>query len=344
MARPRHTPAPRAITPEESARAEAEADRMLATINAGQLAEADRRDNAEVLARELTYDGELTIPALVEGIRHYQRRTVEDCLALGTRLCVLRELVDHGDWLPRIERLGFSERTARRFMLAARKTAKTANLAVLARGQTTVSRMLELLVLDDDEAGDLLAGETVRGIALDEVDTMTPSELRRQLRAARADGEAKDRVLADKSATIDRRETELARLRAERDQGSLLVQVAVADPDVQRQQLLAELLRRVAAVEVTLLGDLRLGIEAVREHADATGIPAEDAIAGGLAQIRRAIADLEYRLDIKPAPDGALAGSDAALWDAVGVDFDRQQRAQPDPGDRDAIDGELIDA
>jgi hypothetical protein len=276
---------------------------------------AERRERALVLAREVAYDGELTVSGLIEGIRHYQRRTVEDCLELGKRLLLMQELTPHGEWLETLSRLGFAERTARRFMGAAFKTAKSANLADMGRRVGSAGKMLELLVLDDDEAGALLAGETVAGLKLDDVDTMTPTELRRALRDARGGLASKDRLLAEKGKKIDDLATELGK----KAQGALLVQVAVGDPEEHAHQLRAELSRRVYGIEVALLGDLCKAIDALREHARTSGEPVHDLIAGHLGQLAGDVESLMLRYGAA-APSGR-ATADADIWDAVNRDI-----------------------
>ena len=53
---------------------------------------------AQAIATEIGYEGTLTIGALEDEIRFYQRRTVESLLELGKRLLVLRELTPHGEF------------------------------------------------------------------------------------------------------------------------------------------------------------------------------------------------------------------------------------------------------
>lgn len=299
------------------------ADRQMTAID------AQRREQANHLAAQLAYDGELTIPALVDGVRLYQRRTVEDCLGLGKCLLLLKELADHGVWLPTLAALGIAERTAQRFMSAALKTAKSANLADLARRSQSSGVMLELLVLDDDEAGVLLGGGSVAGLTMDDVDTMTPTQLRAALRDSRSSTQAQARLLAEKSKKIDDLATDLAK----KSQKSLLVQVAVADPEEHGHQLRAELSRRVYSIEVSILGDLSKAIDALREHARNSGEPVHDLISGHLNQIAGDIESLmlRYGTDI---PRGR-ATPDADIWDAVNADIEaKAARALDDDEDQ----------
>jgi len=141
------------------------------------------------LANELDYEGELSVGALEDGIRLYQRRTVEDLLMLGKYLLLLKQACKHGEFLPRIELLGVSKRTAQRFMQAVHKISKSDTAALLTTKVKDQGRLLELLTLDDDEIKGLVDGEDIAGVELDEVDSMSVSELRRAIRAHKQESE-----------------------------------------------------------------------------------------------------------------------------------------------------------
>lgn len=92
------------------------------------------------------------------------------------------------------------------------KTSKSANLALLSGQVGNTSKFLELLVLDDEEIDVLSSGESVRGITLDKIDTMSYSELKKALREANGTLAAKDAVIASKNAAIDDQAEKLALL------------------------------------------------------------------------------------------------------------------------------------
>lgn len=173
--------------------------------------------NATAVAKEFGYEGALTVGALEDEIRFYQRRTAEGLLELGKRLIILKELTPHGEFTDRIELLGFSQSSAKRFMGAAFKFSKTTNLGVLADRIGTQSKLLELVTMDDVEIEQLSNGETVRGLTLDEIDTMTASELKAALRKAQKDHkeelEAADKVIASRSEQLNMMEKDIAKLR-----------------------------------------------------------------------------------------------------------------------------------
>lgn len=179
-------------TPPDMAAQEARANQALALI----------AENAQALALQIGYDGSLTVGALEDEIRFYQRRSIEACIELGKRLLILKELTPHGEFQQRIELLGIHYRMAARFMAATLKFSKVNSSSLLAAAGTQ-TKMLELLVLDDGEIAALESGESARGITLDEIETMSVSELKAALREAKEEGEAKDRLLTDKNTKID---------------------------------------------------------------------------------------------------------------------------------------------
>jgi len=137
-------------------------------------------DTVTAMAASLGYDGQLSVGALEDEIRFYQRRTVEDCLELGKRLLILKELSPHGEFTKRLELLGFAKKTAQRFMQAAAKCAKSDNLSLLSSQVKNVSAFLELVTHDDDVLEDLSK--------MDDIDCLSASELRARVRMLEAEG------------------------------------------------------------------------------------------------------------------------------------------------------------
>ncbi|MBB2776802.1 UNVERIFIED_ORG: hypothetical protein HNP28_002125 [Comamonas terrigena] len=102
------------------------------------------------IALSVGYEGTLSVGALEDEIRFYQRRTVEAILETGKRLLVLKEMTPHGEFQQRVEMLGFAKTTAFRFMQAAAKTAKSSKLELLSTQVKSASAFLELVTHDDD--------------------------------------------------------------------------------------------------------------------------------------------------------------------------------------------------
>lgn len=166
-----------------------------------------------MLATQLGYAGTLTVGALEDEIRFYQQRTVEACLELGKRLLLLKEMTPHGEFKQRIAMLNIHERTAQRFMSASLKFSKSDNLSLL-KAVGNQSKLLELLVLDDDEVKALEQGGSIGDINLDDIDRMTASELRKALRDARSNETAKNNIIKKKDEKLNELDATLTKLQA----------------------------------------------------------------------------------------------------------------------------------
>lgn len=257
--------------------------------------QTEQAQAAQALAQQIGYDGALTVGALEDEIRFYQRRTVEAILETGKRLLVLRELLPKGnsqigknpEFEARVALLGFSKSTAYRFMQAATKTAKSANLASLATQVKSASAFLELVTHDDDEL------EALKDI--DAIDRMSASELRAALREAKAEAEATGQLLADKNKALDKAKAAARRL-------------ASAPPEEAIAAELAELAGRFHTALAYVRGDLRLGFQKLfdREQ-DGSAEPGShrQVMAGYVREIEHEIAVLK---------------SDFFLFDVPGVD------------------------
>lgn len=140
---------------------------------------------------------------VVAEARFYKSQASEAMLELGKRLVLIKEHEAHGDFTDIVEgQLGISARTARRFMAAAVKylaNPKTATLAVLGK-----SKLFELMDETGDDLEDLADGGTIAGKTLDEIQVMTTSELRNALLEERRKTAAKDRVIANKDAKLNK--------------------------------------------------------------------------------------------------------------------------------------------
>lgn len=152
------------------------------------------------LAQQLGYDGPLEPDMLQFHVAQHLRATVESALGAGRALLLLRERVPHGEFERRVDQLGVAPRAARKLMQAALKFAARPATAIAAG---TPTKLLELLVLDDEELQQLEGDGSVLGIELDEITRMSARELRAKLREAREDVEAKDQLLELKNKKID---------------------------------------------------------------------------------------------------------------------------------------------
>lgn len=223
-------------------------------------------ENAQALAEQLGYDGSLTVGALEDEIRFYQRRSVEAMLELGKRLLILKELTPHGEFEQRIDMLGFGLRSAQRLMQAAAKTAKSANLALLSTQVKSASAFLELVTHDDEEL------ENLKDI--DDIDRMSATELRAALREAKEQAKAQERLLADKNAKLDALATRKGRVKTEA-------------PDDVLAGLRHELAGFVTSAEHELAGKVLPAMRAIIDHHAIHGGESGDILEGAMRQVER---------------------------------------------------------
>lgn len=276
-------------------------------INALALMNTQISENAQTVAAQLGYDGALTVGALEDEIRFYQRRTAEVCLELGKRLLILKELTPHGEFIPRVELLGLSRKTAQRFMQATAKFSKSDKLTLLAEKIGTQSKLLELVTQDDDELEQLADGASICGLTLDDIETMTVSELKAVLRETRANYESSGRLLAEKSAHIDKLATKL--MTKEK-------RVTTLPPDEVAEELRKEASLHSFAVEAAILGSLRPALLALTQHGGEhaefmTGLVAQAEIA--LLQLREEFHLTKASPSSDTSPDWHGAEADAAI-------------------------------
>lgn len=155
------------------------------TANLNQIAmiqtEANKRVHA--LARQLKYEGS-TDPAVLENsARDVIVRLNMGTLELGAYLLLMKEACPHGQFLPALERLGLEPRVAQQYMqITMRFSNAKSNSHLAALGKT---KLLEMLVMDDEQLGDLATLGQTGELALDDVATMSVKELRAAVRKER---------------------------------------------------------------------------------------------------------------------------------------------------------------
>ncbi|MCX5466516.1 DUF3102 domain-containing protein [Acinetobacter nematophilus] len=157
------------------------------------------------LALQLGYEGSLAVGALEDEIRFYQQRTVEACMEIGKRLLLIKEQTPHGEFNKRIEILNFTPRMAQKFMSAVLKFSKTNSNSLLQKvGNQT--KLLELVMLDDDEINILDQGGSIGDISLDNIETMSVRELKAALREAKQTIASKDQDIETKNQVIQKKD------------------------------------------------------------------------------------------------------------------------------------------
>ncbi len=195
---------------ESTAIAETDAPGLIAAAEAAtQLAVIDheRTEKVRALATTLHYTGPIHPDALEAVAIEAQRHIHAGLFALGTSLILLRESCEHGDFLDRLDRIGVEPRVAQKSMQLARKFSNapmSAHLENLGK-----SKLLELIVLDDEQIDELTTTGETGELALDDLATMSVKDLRNTIRSLRGDVEAKDAVLAKTNEKLTKLQVQL---------------------------------------------------------------------------------------------------------------------------------------
>ncbi|ANJ66045.1 hypothetical protein A9404_00415 [Halothiobacillus diazotrophicus] len=259
-------------------------------VRAADAAELMVNDETKALATRLRYSGSLNPAALEDGIAEAKAMINHGLFTLGARLLLLKEQCGHGEFIACLERQGIELRLAQRTMKVTERFSKTGTFPLLEKLSKTA--LLELAVLDEEEAEDLANGMAVRGIEPDEMDTLSFKELRKRLREAKADAAAKDRLIASKNERLDTLETELGRKRA-----------APPKPDERLVELHEELSRQALQAVANLDAGIRAVFTQLADHHAAHGGDSSALMAGALEQIDRAARMLREDFTLTDAGD-----------------------------------------
>lgn len=225
--------------------------------------------------------------------RYHMARSAEEALEVGRCLAVMREREDHGDWLNVLESIGIEQSLARRMIQAAVKFSNRALTHDLVAAAKSKTKLFELLVLDDDELKELSEGGTAAGLTLDDIDSMTVSELRATLRESRADLTAKDKLLQEKNTKLDELTTKKKRVKE-------------VPPDEVHAEIMAEITRFMHDAAGCIKGQLRMGIVTLREHEDQFDGNSQEFLAGVINTLRKEVANLAFEFGL-PVSDGDAA-------------------------------------
>jgi hypothetical protein len=258
---------------------------------------------------------------VVKEFRFYMAQGAEAMLEMGKRLILLKENEPHGEFEIIVrDQLGMPERTAQRMMKAAIKymspklKSKAPALALLGK-----TKLFELMIEDDEDLVELAEGGTVAGLQLDDIDRMTSRELRRALRDARENADAKGKVLADKNTKIDELDAELTALKKRRAKA----EVETLPPD----EVAAALMQQATAFAHEALGvingSLLPAFRALDSHDQTHGSRHNVMMAGLVAQLEvrlgelRADFNLPRHLDGDTTPDWMRDDADQVIADAI---------------------------
>ena len=214
----------------------------------------------------------------IERGRYAVRQTMEGMFELGRALIVIKEHTPHGRFAEITEKeFGIHKREAQRLMNATLRFLDPKMQKVQPKlMELGKSKLLELLVEDDDTLLELADGGEINGNTLDDVDRMTVKELRVALRESRENADAKDKVIADKNAKIDEYAEKLAK-----KQKSTVKEPAPADV---ANELNLSVSSKTVAIRshIMQLGDYFGQLDA---HGEAHGLSHHATMVGALNQI-----------------------------------------------------------
>lgn len=213
----------------------------------------------------------------IERGRFAVRQTMEGMFELGRALIIIKEHTPHGRFAEIAEQeFGLGRRESQRLMNATLRfidpKMKQAQPQLMKLGK---SKLLELLVEDDDTLLELAEGGEINGNTLDDVDRMTVKELRVALRESRETAEAKDKVIADKNKKVDELAEKLERSKK-----------TVKEPKA--EDVASELAMQLTSLEVGIrsqVSRLKEMFEQLNAHREAHGINHTAKMVGTLNQI-----------------------------------------------------------
>jgi hypothetical protein len=177
-------------------------------------------------------------------------------------LLVLKQVCGHGNFAARLDVLGIDRGVAARFMSAAKKFSNVPSTAHLLPAIGTQTKLLELLVLDDEQIDELAETGQTGELKLDDVACMGVRELRKAVRELREREKAKNGVIEQKEKTISALQERLA---APTDDDGFDHDDAAPEPEPESVVRLAAVEKVVGDIEqlaVRLqsgIGDLRKG-------------------------------------------------------------------------------------
>lgn len=232
----------------------------------------------------------------IERGRQAMRQTVEGMFELGRVLIVLKEHMTWEKFADVCEVFGMSVRAAQQLTQATRRFAtpqmQKAQSKLMELGK---SKLLELLVEEDETLTELADGGEVNGMTLDDVDRMTVRELRAALRESRDTAEAKDKIIADKNKKVD----ELAEKLAKKQTGK----------EPKPEDVGSELTMQLSSLEVAARSDLSRFAEVFEQmlaHGEANGYDHRPQMVAAINQIIRDAETLRERFTLpQEAPTNA---------------------------------------
>lgn len=125
-------------------------------------------------------------------------------IAIGSALLAIKENEEYGKFLKVVEDFALDKRTYQNYMKVAFRMlndegyVKYKNIA-----KSQYSKILNLMVLDDEELKELDSGGTVAGLTLETINESSVKEMRKKLKDKSKELDEKNKLLADKNVEID---------------------------------------------------------------------------------------------------------------------------------------------
>lgn len=208
-----------------------------------ELALSEQNNRVTALAKSLNYNGSTDLGTLENSARDAIRRIGMTVFELGAYLLLLREACPYGQFSLMLERLGLESRAAQRYMAVTRRFANATSTSHLEAAGVT--KMVELIALEDDQLDELTDLGQTGELKLDDVARMSVKELRAAVRKERQEG-AKQKNRAERQEAVNAELHEEVRLikRLPPDEELVRVQKEAVEIQAELQGMLQGRLRQ----------------------------------------------------------------------------------------------------
>lgn len=287
---------------------------MRAESQAVTMAESQHQAQVRAVAAQIGYQlpGDCTDPDMIQrDVASNMRRTAESMLQVGLGLICLKAACQHGEFIMRLQVLRFEPRVAQQYMAVAKRFSNTNTSSHLLKFIDSQSKLLEMIVLDDEQIDELVLTGEIGGLKRDELESMSVRELRKRVRELCDEVSAKEDVLTNKAKQINALEEKVSRMKS-------------VPPD----EVLAELHTQATKWLNDTLGAIRgtfaAAIGAVDQHHQEHGGDSLAFLAGAIGQVQTELNALRDRYAI---PDVAPALIPDWVTDPEFAKFEAQEKA-----------------
>lgn len=268
----------------------------------GEVMDMDQR-NADLAVIDAEYSDKLPYDAkrLENEVMFYLSQSAEAMFEAGKRLILLKEHEGHGNFISSLNRIGIERRTATNFMRAAAKFSGAKEKALSHLGKT---KLLALMTEADEDIDALVDGGTLAGHNMDGLERMSARELIKELRAAKQEKEATDKIIEQKDKKINELDRDSQRR-------------AVMEGDALHKELEQDLYKDLMAIQA----DMRVLAKSI-ENITFKGPMLPEALRGrpyqALEVIRAQLRDIELEYDVMKimTDDDDLGEDGTPVWAA----------------------------